>query len=174
MGLAICRKTLPARRHQVSPGRLPLTIVLPSGLTRCSGPWWREALRTIPGSGVLEHSTAPTPRFGQAVTAVGNETMVRVWGDCDGGRAWLVRQVLDDVTAIGEQRITLDVSELRFTDFTAVAILAGALARIRRLGAEVTVSPPSSGAYQVLKRADPTTFSVGAGAVEARASPSRR
>jgi anti-anti-sigma factor len=131
-------------------------VVLASGL-RCSGPWWRNPFWTIPGSGVLEHSTGPTPLFGQAVTAVGDESVVRVWGDCDSGRAWLLRQVLDDLIATGEHRITLDVSGLRFADFTAVAVVVGALARIRQLGAEVAVSPPSSGAYQVLKRADPKT-----------------
>jgi len=104
----------------------------------------------------MTDETGSTPRFGQAVTAVGDESMVRVWGDCDSGRARLVRQVLDDLSATGQHRITLDVSGLRFVDFTAVAIVAGALARIRRAGAEVAVSPPSSGAYQVLKRADPT------------------
>jgi hypothetical protein len=46
---------------------------------------------------------------------------------------------------------------LRFADFSAVAILVGTLARIRQIGAEVAVSPQSSGAYQVLKRADLTT-----------------
>ena len=97
------------------------------------------------------------PRFGQAVTAFGDESIVRVWGDCDSGRAWLVRQVLDDLTAAGQDRITLDVAGLRFADFTAVAIFVGALARIRQVGAEVAVSPQSSGAYKVLKRADATT-----------------
>jgi anti-anti-sigma factor len=95
--------------------------------------------------------------FGQAVTHVGNESMVRVWGGCDSERAWLLREGLDDLAATGQHRITLDVSELRFVDFTAVAILVGALARIRQVGAEVAVSPPSGGAYQVLKRADLTT-----------------
>jgi hypothetical protein len=38
-----------------------------------------------------------------------------------------------------------------------VAILVGALARIRQIGAEVAVGPPSSGAYQVLKTADLAT-----------------
>jgi hypothetical protein len=52
------------------------------------------------------------------------------------------------------------VSELRFTDFTAVAILVGALVRIRQFGAEVAVCPPSSGAYRVLKRADLATTRV--------------
>jgi len=98
-----------------------------------------------------------TPGFGQAVTAVGDESLVRVWGDCDSGQAWLLRQALDDLLAAGQRRITLDVSDLRFADFTAVAILVGSLAQIRQIGAEVAVSPQSSGAYRVLKRADPTT-----------------
>ena len=98
-----------------------------------------------------------TSWFGQAVTHVGNGSMVRVWGDCDSGRACLLRQCLDDLVAAGERTITLDVSELRFADFTAVAILVGALAQIRQIGAEVAVSPQSSGAYRVLKRADLTT-----------------
>ena len=95
--------------------------------------------------------------FGQAVTHVGNESIVRVWGGCDSERAWLVREDLDDLVATGQRRITLDVSELRFADFTAVAILVGALARIRQLGAEVAVCPLSSDAYRVLKRADLTS-----------------
>jgi hypothetical protein len=45
---------------------------------------------------------------------------------------------------------------LQFADSTAVAILVGALARIRQQGAEAAVSPESSGAYRVLERADPT------------------
>jgi anti-anti-sigma factor len=98
-----------------------------------------------------------TPGFGQAVIHVGNESMVRVWGGCDSERAWLLRDRLDHLAATGQRSITLDVSELRFADFSAVAVLLGALARIRQLGAEVAVSPPSSGAYQVLKRADLTT-----------------
>jgi anti-anti-sigma factor len=97
-----------------------------------------------------------TPDFGQSVIRVGNESKVRVWGACDSARAWLVRDRLDHLAATGQRSITLDVSELRFDDFTAVAILVGALARIRQLGAEVAVCPPSGGAYQVLKRAELT------------------
>ena len=97
------------------------------------------------------------PDFGQAVIHVGNESKVRVWGRCDGERAWILRDRLDHLAATGQRRITLDVSELRFVDFTAVAILVGALARIRQLGAQVAVSPPSGGAYRVLKRAELTT-----------------
>jgi anti-anti-sigma factor len=103
------------------------------------------------------HDGGTTFGFGQAVTQVGNESVVRVSGSCDSERAWILREVLDDLVATGERRITVDVSELRFADFTAVAIVVGALARIRQIGAEVTVRPPSSGAYRVLKRADPTT-----------------
>jgi anti-anti-sigma factor len=98
-----------------------------------------------------------TPSFGQAVTRVGNESKVRVWGGCDSERAWLLRDRLDHLAATGQRSITLDVSELRFADFTAVAVLVGALTRIRQRGAEVAVSPPSGGAYQVLKRAEFTT-----------------
>ena len=98
-----------------------------------------------------------TPAFGRSVIHVGNESKVRVWGGCDSERAWLLRDRLDHLVANGQRRITLDVSELQFADFTAVAILVGALARIRRLGAEVAVSPPSGRAYQVLRRAELTT-----------------
>ena len=95
--------------------------------------------------------------FGQAVTGVGDESIVEVWGRCDSERAWLVRDRLDDLVVRGQRRITVDVSDLRFADFSAVAILVGALARIRQVGAEVTVCPSSSGAYRVLKWADLTT-----------------
>lgn len=98
-----------------------------------------------------------TPRFGQAVIYVGSESTVRVWGGCDSARAWLLRDRLAHLAATGQRKITLDVSELRFADFTAVAILVGAFARVRQLGAEVAVGPPSGGASQVLKRADLTT-----------------
>jgi len=106
----------------------------------------------------MESSTVPdeggaTPDFGQSVIHVGKETKVRVWGACDSGRAWLIRDRLDHLAATGQHPITLEVSLLQFADFTAVAIIAGALARIRQAGAEVAVSPPSSGAYQVLMRA---------------------
>jgi anti-anti-sigma factor len=101
-----------------------------------------------------------TPLFGQDVTHFGNETIVRVWGGCDSERAWLLRQSLHDLVVSDQRMITLDVSELRFADFTAVAILVGALVRIRQTGAEVAVCPPSSGAYQVLKRADLATARV--------------
>ena len=94
------------------------------------------------------------PAFGQAVTRDGNESFVRVWGRCDCERAWLLRDGLDDLVAAGQHSISLDVSDLHFAEFTAVAILVGGLARIRRLGAEVTVLPPSSNASRVLKRAD--------------------
>jgi anti-anti-sigma factor len=99
----------------------------------------------------------PRSGFGQSVIHVGNESKVRVWGGCDSQRAWLLRDRLDHLAATGQRRITLDVSELRFADFTAVAVLVGALTRIRQRGAEVAVSPPSGGAYQVLKRAEFTT-----------------
>lgn len=98
-----------------------------------------------------------TPAFGQSVIHVGNESKVRAWGGCDSERAWLLRDRLDHLALTGQRGITLDVSELRFADFTAVAILVGALARIRQLGTEVAVSPPSGGAYRVLKRAELTT-----------------
>ena len=98
-----------------------------------------------------------TPGFGQSVICVGNESKVRVWGGCDSARAWLLRDRLDHLAATGQRRITLDVSELRFADFAAVAILVGALVRIRQLGAEVAVSPSSGGAYRLLKRAELTT-----------------
>ena len=97
-----------------------------------------------------------TPGFGQSVIHVGNESRVRVWGGCDGERAWLLRDRLNHLAATGQRRITLDISELRFADFTAVAVLVGALTRIRQLGAEVAVCPPSGGAYQVLRRAELT------------------
>ena len=95
--------------------------------------------------------------FGQAVTSVGNESIVEVWGSCDSERAWLVRDRLDDLVGTGRRRITLDVSNLRFTDFSAVAVLVGALARIRQVGAEVMLGPSSSGACRVLKWVDLTT-----------------
>ncbi len=97
--------------------------------------------------------TEITLGFGKVVTQVGNESIIEVRGDCDSEQAWLLREGLDDLAGTGQRNITLDVSDLRFTDFTAVAILVGALARIRQTGAEVTVCPPSSGAYRVLKRA---------------------
>jgi len=105
------------------------------------------------GSGSVPEEGPTTPRFGQSVIRVGNESKVRVWGSCDSRRAWLLRDRLDHMAATGQRRITLDVSELHFTDFSAVATLVGAFARIRQQGAEVAVSPPSSGAYQVLKLA---------------------
>ncbi len=108
------------------------------------------------GSGKATDEEGTTPGFGQSVINVGNESKVRVWGDCDSERAWLLRDRLDHMAATGQRSITLDVSELQFADFTAVAILVGALARIRQLGAQVAVSPPSGGAYQVLKRAELT------------------
>jgi len=98
-----------------------------------------------------------TSGFGQAVSQAGIGSKVRVWGGCDGERAWLLRERLDHLAATGQRSITLDVSELHFADFTAVAILVGALTRIRQLGAEVAVCPPSGAAYRVLKRAELTT-----------------
>lgn len=98
------------------------------------------------------------PDFGQAVTVFGNESVVRIWGGCDSERAWLVRQGLHDLVVADQRRITLEVSELRFADFTAVAILVGALVRIRQIGADVAVYPPSSDAYRVLKTADMATI----------------
>lgn len=97
------------------------------------------------------------PDFGQAVTVLGSESVVRVWGGCDSERAWLVRQGLYDLIVADQRRITLEVSDLQFADFTAVAILVGALVRIRQIGAEVAVCPPSSDAYRVLKTADLAT-----------------
>jgi anti-anti-sigma factor len=130
-------------------GAVPTTVLRPAG----------EGSRP---SGSTKHGD--DARSGPAVTHLGNESLVRVGGGCDAAMAWLVRDCLDDVVAAGHRRVTLDVSALRFADFTAVAILVGALARIRQLGAEVAVCPPSSGAYQVLKRATLTT----ARAVDAR------
>jgi len=109
------------------------------------------------GSDNVPDEGQTTPRFGQSVIRLGNESKVRVWGSCDSERAWLLRDRLDHLAATGQRRITLDVSELHFADFSAVATLVGALTRIRQQGAEVAISPPSSGAYQVLKRAALTT-----------------
>lgn len=95
-----------------------------------------------------------TPGFGHAASRVGNESLVRVWGACDCERAWHLRDGLDDLVVTGQRRISLDVSDLWFAEFTAVAILVGGLARIRQMGAEVTVVPPSSNASRVLRRAD--------------------
>lgn len=110
----------------------------------------------------MESASVPdesgAPGFGHAVTVLEGESVVRVWGGCDSERAWLVRQGLHDLVVADQRRITLDVSDLRFTDFTAVAILVGALVRIRQIGAEVAVCPPSSGAYRVLKTADLATI----------------
>src|ERR1051325_5936548 len=105
------------------------------------------------GSGNVPDEGPTAPPFGQSVIRVGNESKVRVWGSCDSERAWLLRDRLDHLAATGQRRITLDVSELHFVDFSAVATVVGAWARIRQQGAVVAVSPPSSGAYQVLKRA---------------------
>ena len=91
--------------------------------------------------------------FGQ-VTRVGDESIIEVWGSCDSERAWLLRDRLDDLVVTGQRRITLDVSDLRLADFSAVAIVVGAFARVRQMGIEVTVAPSSSGAYRVLKWAD--------------------
>jgi hypothetical protein len=41
--------------------------------------------------------------FGQAVTHVGNESMVRVWGGCDSERAGVLRDRLDDLAASGQR-----------------------------------------------------------------------
>ncbi|HLJ07623.1 MAG TPA: STAS domain-containing protein [Acidimicrobiia bacterium] len=94
--------------------------------------------------------------FGQAVSHIGKDSMVRVWGGFDSMRASLLSECLEDLVATGQRRITLDVSELQFADYTAVAILVGALTRIRHRGAEAAVSPQSCGAYRVLERIDPT------------------
>jgi anti-anti-sigma factor len=94
---------------------------------------------------------------GEAVARCGTDSIVRIWGGCDSKRAGLLRERIEDLVGAGQCTITLDVAELDFTDFTAVAILVGAMARIRQLGAHVAVCPPSSGASQVLKRADLTT-----------------
>lgn len=95
--------------------------------------------------------------FGEAVTIVGEGSTVRVWGSCDSERAWRLRDCLDNLVATEQRRIVIDVSELRFAEFSAVAVLVGALARIRQVGVEVAVWPTSSGAYRVLRRADLTT-----------------
>lgn len=91
------------------------------------------------------------------MTHTGPEAMVRLWGGLDREQAWPLRVCLHDLAATDQRRITLDVSELSFPDSTVVAILVGALTRIRPPGAEVAVRPPSSGAYRVLKRVDLTT-----------------
>jgi len=97
-----------------------------------------------------------TPGLGQAMTHTGPESMVRLWGGFDRERAWPLRVCLRDLAATDQRRITLDVSELSFPDSTVVAILVGALTRVRPPGAEVAVRPQSSGAYRVLKRVDLT------------------
>jgi anti-anti-sigma factor len=123
---------------------------------RAAAPRDARRNRSMDGANIT-HETGTTLGFGYAVTHVGNESLVRVWGGCDSERAWLLRECLEDLVDTEQRRITLDVADLGFADFTAVAILVGALARIRQVGAEVAVSPQSSGAYRVLKRADPTT-----------------
>ena len=80
---------------------------------------------------------------------------VRATGPCDGEMAWCLREDLQALVDRGQRRIRFDVAGLRFTDFSAVAIVIGAIVRIRRVGAEVAVFPPTSGAYQVLKRGGP-------------------
>ena len=75
--------------------------------------------------------------FGQTVTLSDNEAFVRVWGQCDSEQAWLLRDGLHDLVVTDRRSITLDVSDLRFEDFTAVAILVGALVRTRRRGGGV-------------------------------------
>jgi len=82
--------------------------------------------------------------------------MVRVWGGLDSMRASLLSECLEDLVATGQRSVTLDVSELEFADYTAVAIVVGALTRIRQRGAEAAVLPQSSGAYRVLERTEPT------------------
>jgi anti-sigma B factor antagonist len=94
---------------------------------------------------------------GLTVTHLGSESLVRAWGGCDGTRAWLLRECLQDLVATGQRHVTLDVAELRFTEFTAVGVVVGAIARIRQMGAEVAICPPASGACQVLRRAGLTT-----------------
>jgi len=121
------------------------------------------------GSARVTGEVGTTRSFGQAVSRVGNESKVRVWGGCDSEQAWLLRDCLEHLAATGQPSITLDVSELRFADFSAVAILVGALARIRQLGAEVAVSPPSGGAYRLLKWVELSTpRAVRAGASDRR------
>ena len=95
------------------------------------------------------------PEFGQAVRHIGTDSTVRVWGGFDSMRASRLSERLDDLVAAGQRRITLDVSELQFADYTAVAILVGALTRIRQAGTAAAVLPQSSEAYRVLQRADP-------------------
>ncbi len=91
------------------------------------------------------------------MTPAGPESVVRLWGGSDREQAWPLRVCLHDLAATDQRRITLDVSELSFPDSTVVAILVGALTRIRPPGAEVAGRPPPSGAYRVLKRVDLTT-----------------
>jgi len=72
------------------------------------------------GSGNVPDEGPTTPRVGQSVIHIGNESKVRVWGSCDSQRAWLLRDRLDHLAATGQRRITLDVSELHFTVFSSV------------------------------------------------------
>lgn len=92
-------------------------------------------------------------RFGHAVRYAKYGARVVAWGACDAAMAWRLRECLDAMAAQGHQRVDLDVGEMHFVEFTAVAILSGALTRAAREGIEVAVDPPDCASEQILRKA---------------------
>lgn len=105
-----------------------------------------SAPRPAPGARVAR-------RGGHSVTHRGDESVIEVWGEWDGSKAWFLREFIAQLVAQGQRRIVLDVGEMSFVEFTGVGVLIGALTRARRSGAEVAVQPRESGAYEILRRA---------------------
>jgi anti-sigma B factor antagonist len=99
----------------------------------------------------LDENAAPEPQFCVRIENGGDgaTVVVRLSGDLDIAGAPEARAVVEQALAQGPQRLTFDVSELRFMDSSGIAVLVAAAQNVD----SVTLRDPSPVIERLLKLA---------------------
>lgn len=87
-----------------------------------------------------------------AISGGEDRLVVHVRGELDSPTASCLRECIEKLVVRGHRRVILDIAEMRFSEFTAVALLSGGLRRLHQAGVEVVLHSPTPGTLALLQR----------------------
>lgn len=86
-----------------------------------------------------------------SVSVDGGLAMVSLIGEVDISTVAHLRTLVDEAVALGEPRVVVDLTEVRFMDAGALAVLAVAAERLRRSGGELAVRGATPAIYRLFE-----------------------
>ena len=76
---------------------------------------------------------------------------LRVVGELDSYTSPDLQESLDGLVAEGVTRVVVDLAEVRFADSTAMAVLIGAVKRLRARGGDLVLKDPQPAVVRLMK-----------------------